>query len=29
MAQEGQVLVCEKCGNVVTVTKEGGNPHAV
>jgi hypothetical protein len=27
MAKQGEVLVCEKCGNEVTVTKEGGNPH--
>jgi hypothetical protein len=27
MAAVDQVLVCEKCGNEVRVTKEGGNPH--
>ena len=27
MAKEGEVLVCEKCGDEVRVTKEGGNPH--
>ena len=27
MAQVGEVLVCEKCGNVVVVIKEGGNPN--
>lgn len=27
MAKVGEVLVCEKCGNVVEVITEGGNPH--
>ena len=27
MAKLGEVLVCELCGNEVTVTKEGGNPE--
>ena len=27
MAKLDEVLVCEKCGNEVRVTKEGGNPH--
>jgi hypothetical protein len=27
MAKLGAVLVCKKCGNEVTVTKEGGNPN--
>ncbi len=27
MAQLGTVLVCAKCGNVVVVIKEGGNPN--
>ncbi len=26
MAQVGEVFVCEKCGNVVVVIREGGNP---
>ncbi len=26
MAKLGKILVCEKCGNVVVVIKEGGNP---
>lgn len=26
MAQVGKLLKCEKCGNVVVVVKEGGNP---
>jgi hypothetical protein len=27
MAKLNDVLVCDKCGNEVQVTKEGGNPH--
>ncbi len=27
MAELGEVLVCELCGNEVTVTKAGGNPE--
>lgn len=27
MAKLNEVLVCEKCGNVVKVIKEGGNPQ--
>lgn len=27
MAQVGETLVCEKCGNVIVVIKEGGNPE--
>jgi len=27
MAKLGKVLICELCGNEVTVTKEGGNPE--
>jgi desulfoferrodoxin-like iron-binding protein len=27
MAKPGEVYTCEKCGNVVVVVKEGGNPH--
>ncbi|MGI1658276.1 MAG: hypothetical protein ACRKFN_04810 [Desulfitobacterium sp.] len=27
MAKLGEVLICELCGNEITVTKEGGNPE--
>ena len=27
MAKKGELLICQKCGNEITVTKEGGNPH--
>ena len=27
MAQVGEVFVCPRCGNEVTVTKSGGNPE--
>lgn len=27
MATKGETLVCDKCGNEVVVTKEGGNPN--
>lgn len=26
MSKQGEILLCEKCGNEVTVTKEGKNP---
>lgn len=27
MAKVGEVLVCGKCGNMIVVIKEGGNPN--
>lgn len=27
MAVQGEILICEKCGNVIAVIKEGGNPQ--
>jgi desulfoferrodoxin-like iron-binding protein len=27
MAKQGEMYVCEKCGNTVVIVKEGGNPN--